>query len=332
MMQLRSLGGQGLTVATAGLGCMGMSFGYGPSDDDESVTTVHRALDLGVTLLDTADVYGPWTNEKLLAKALAGRRDRVVIATKFGIELDETGRRTGRVNGRPDYVARAVDGSLRRLGTDRIDLYYQHRVDPGVPIEESFGALAGLVTAGKVRYLGISEAGPATIRRAHAVSPLSAVQTEYSLTTRDVENDGVLRTARELGIGFVAYSPIGRGLLSGTIRDTGKLAETDLRRTAFPRFQGDNLTANLALVERVSRLARAKGVTPAQLALAWVLAQGEDVVAIPGTRRRTHLDQNVAAAAIELTAADLADLDLAARPGASAGDRYYPEMMKMMGH
>lgn len=328
-MQQRSLGNQGLTVSAEGLGCMGMSFAYGPGDDDESTATIRRALDLGVTLLDTADLYGPWTNEQLVGKAIAGRRDEVVLATKFGNEIDENGVRTGRVNGRPDYVASCIDGSLRRLGVDHVDLYYQHRVDPDVPVEETFGALAELVTAGKVRYLGISEASPQTIRRAHAVHPLTAVQTEYSLCTRDVERNGVLDTVRELGIGFVAYSPLGRGLLSGTIRSVESLAPDDFRR-AMPRFEQGNLEGNVAVADRIGRFAATKGVTAAQLSLAWVLAQGLDVVAIPGTKRRSYLEQNVAAADLVLTDDDLATLDAIAPPGAVTGDRYSAAAMKFL--
>jgi aryl-alcohol dehydrogenase-like predicted oxidoreductase len=310
---------------------MGMSAFYGSFDDTESTATIHRALDLGVTLLDTADVYGPFTNESLVGKAIADRRDEVVIATKFGNELDADGTRTGRVNGRPDYLRAAIDGSLSRLGVDVIDLYYQHRVDPDVAIEETFGALGELVAAGKVRYLGISEAAPDTIRRAHATSPLSAVQTEYSLFTRDVEDDGVLDVLRELGIGFVPYSPLGRGFLSGRIRSIDDFDADDFRRSS-PRFQGDNFAKNLELLDQVVAIADAKGVTPSQLALAWVLAQGNDVVPIPGTRRIANLEENVAAVEVELTADDLAAIDRVAPAGVAAGERYAPAGMKTLHH
>jgi len=320
-MQQRNLGSQGLVVSEQGLGCMGMSFAYTGGDDSESTATIHRALELGVTHLDTADMYGPWTNEELVGRAIAGRRDDVVLATKFGNEVDEAGRLAGRVNGRPEYLRRAVDGSLRRLGIDHIDLYYQHRVDPDVPVEETFGALAELVEAGKVRYLGISEAAPDTIRRAHATHPLSAVQTEYSLFSRDVEENGVLDTVRELGIGFVAYSPIGRGFLSGAIRSIDDLPEDDWRRTS-PRFSGENFARNLAVVDRVTELANEKGVTTGQLAIAWVLAQGDDVVAIPGTKRRRYLEENAAASEVTLTDKDLAAIDEVSPHGVAAGGRY----------
>ncbi|MDH2444192.1 aldo/keto reductase [Amnibacterium sp. CER49] len=325
-MDTRTLGGQGLVVSAEGLGCMGMSAFYGAHDDEESTATIRRALDLGVTFFDTADVYGPWTNERLVGKALADRRDEVVIATKFGNEIDEQGNRTGKVNGSPDYLRRAVDGSLSRLGIDVIDLYYQHRVDPDVPVEDTFGALGELVQAGKVRFLGISEASPASIRKAHATAPLTAVQTEYSLFTRDVEDDGVLETVRELGIGFVPYSPLGRGFLSGRIRSVDDFAEDDFRRTS-PRFQGDNFRKNLELLDEVGKIAEAKGVTPSQLALAWVLAQGDDVVPIPGTRRIPNLEENVAALEVTLTAEDLAEIDRVAPSGAAAGDRYAAQGM-----
>jgi aryl-alcohol dehydrogenase-like predicted oxidoreductase len=322
-MRARTLGTApdgGLEVSCLGLGCMGMSEFYGAGDDAESVRTIHRALDLGVTMLDTADMYGPFTNEELVGRAVTGRRDRVVLATKFGNERRPDGTRLG-INGRPDYVRRACDASLRRLGVDVIDLYYQHRVDRDTPVEETWGALSELVTAGKVRALGISEAAPATIRRAHAVHPVTALQTEWSLWTRDVEANGVLDTVRELGIGFVAYSPLGRGALTGAINDVADLAEDDFRRQ-HPRFQGENFAANLRLVGQVREIADAKGVTPAQLALAWVLHRGEDVVAIPGTKRVRYLEQNVAAADVELTDGDLERLDAAAPLGATAGPRY----------
>jgi aryl-alcohol dehydrogenase-like predicted oxidoreductase len=325
-MDTRALGQQGLTVSAQGLGCMGMSAWYGAFDDAESTATLHRALDLGITLLDTADVYGPLTNERLLSGVLAERRDEVVLATKFGNELDDAGVRTGGNNGRPEYVRKSVDGSLQRLGIDVIDLYYQHRVDPDTPVEETFGALGELVAAGKVRYVGISEAAPDTIRRAHATHPLTAVQTEYSLFTRDVEDDGVLATVRELGIGFVPYSPLGRGFLSGKYRSVDDFAEGDFRRTS-PRFQGENFTRNLEVLDRVVAIAEDKGVTPSQLALAWVLAQGEDVVPIPGTRRIANLEENAAAVDITLTPAELASIEAAAPVGVAAGDRYAPTGM-----
>jgi len=330
-MKTRALGSQGMTVSAEGLGCMGMSAFYGAFDDTESTATLHRALDLGVTFLDTADVYGPYTNERLVGAALGSRRQEVQLATKFGNEIDAEGTRTGRVNGRPEYVRQAVDGSLQRLGVETIDLYYQHRVDPATPVEETFGVLGELVAAGKIRYLGISEAAPDTIRRAHATAPLTAVQTEYSLFTRDVEDDGVLATTRELGIGFVPYSPLGRGFLSGKIRSIQDFAEDDFRRSS-PRFQGDNFAKNLDVLDRVVALAERKGVTPSQLSLAWVLAQGEDVVPIPGTRRTANLEENVAAVDLELSADDLAAIEQAAPAGAAAGERYAPQGMRTLHH
>ena len=319
-MDHRALGTQGLTVSEQGLGCMGMSEFYGTADEAEAVTTIHRALDFGVTLLDTSDSYGPQTNEVLVGGAIAERRDEVILATKFGIVRDPNNPMVRGVNGRPDYVQRCCDASLRRLAVDHIDLYYQHRVDPGVPIEETVGAMAELVEAGKVRFLGLSEAGPETIRRAHAVHPISALQSEYSLWSRDPE-DRVLETLRELGIGLVAYSPLGRGFLTGTITSPDQLPEGDFRRSS-PRFQGENFARNLELVRRVEEIARDHDCTPGQLALAWVLAQGDDVVAIPGTKRRTYLEQNVEASELDLTAEDLARLDEAAPVGAARGDRY----------
>ncbi len=325
-MRKRALG-QGLTVAELGLGCMGMSQSYGPGDDNESVATIQRALDLGVTFVDTADAYGPHVNEELVGRALKGRRDEVVLATKFGNERRPDGTRT--VNGRPEYVRAACDGSLQRLGTDHIDLYYQHRVDPDVPVEDTWGAMSELVLAGKVRFLGISEAAPDTVRRAHAVHPVAAGQYEYSLFSRDVE-DALLPTLRELGIGLVAYSPLGRGMLTGALPASGEFGTTDFRSRA-PRFQGENYTHNLTLVSRVAGLAAARGVTPAQLAIAWVLAQGVDIVTIPGTKRRSYLEQNVPATDIELTPEDLAALGEAVPPGAVAGDRYPPAFMAHIG-
>ena len=318
-MKTRKLGAGGPEVSALGLGCMGMSEFYGPADDARSIAVIHRALDLGVNFLDTADMYGPFKNEKLVGKAIADRRDRVVLATKFGNVRGEGGEFLG-ISGRPEYVRRACDASLRRLGVDHIDLYYQHRVDVEVPIEETVGAMAELVQAGKVRHLGLSEAAPETIRRAHAVHPIAALQTEYSLWTRDPE-DGLLDTVRELGIGFVAYSPLGRGFLSGRIRSLDDLAPDDFRRRN-PRFQGENFRKNLDLVDGVRAIADEKRVSPAQIALAWVLARGDDIVPIPGTTRGEHLEEDLAAAAIELTADDLRRLDEAAPKGITAGDRY----------
>ena len=311
-----------LTVSQLGLGCMGMSEFYGTPDEQGGIDTIHRALDLGVTFLDTADMYGPFTNEQLVGRAIAGQRDDVQLATKFGNERRPDGTRVG-INGRPEYVHSACDASLQRLGLDHIDLYYQHRVDRTVPIEETVGAMAELVAAGKVRHLGLSEASPATIRRAHATHPITALQTEYSLFTRDLE-DEILPTIRELGIGLVPYSPLGRGLLTGAIsRDSGADTDEDRRRSAyFPRFQGEALDANLALVERIGEVAATKGCTPGQLALAWVLAQGEDVAPIPGTKRVAYLEENVAAAGVALTEDDLAALERAVPRDAVVGDRY----------
>jgi len=317
-----------LTVAAQGLGCMGMSEFYGTGDQAEAERTIHRALDLGVTFLDTADMYGPFTNEQLVGAAIAGRRDEVVLATKFGNERNPDGSRVG-INGRPEYVHSACDASLQRLGVDVIDLYYQHRVDPSVPIEDTWGALAELVQAGKIRHAGISEAAPDTIRRAHAVQPVTAVQTEYSLWTRDPETDGVFAACAELGIGFVAYSPIGRGFLSGQIRSVDDLEEGDFRRVN-PRFQGEAFQQNLRLVDRVRELAEGKGVTATQLALAWVMARSgaeglPTIVPIPGTKRVSYLEENAAAADVVLSTDDLQALDEAAPVGAAAGDRY-PDM------
>jgi aryl-alcohol dehydrogenase-like predicted oxidoreductase len=310
-----------LTVSTLGLGCMGMSEFYGTADEADGVATLHRALDLGVTFLDTADMYGPFTNEQLVGKAIAKRRDEVQLATKFGNERRADGTRLG-INGRPEYVRAACDASLQRLDVDHIDLYYQHRVDKTVPIEETVGAMKELVEAGKVRHLGLSEAAAETIRRAHAVHPITALQTEYSLFTRDLE-DEILPTIRELGIGLVPYSPLGRGILTGTITSDASLDENDARRTAyFPRLNGESLRANLRLVDRVRALAEEKGCTPGQLALAWVLAQGEDVVPIPGTKRVKYLEENVAAAEVALTDDDLVALAEAVPREAVVGDRY----------
>jgi aryl-alcohol dehydrogenase-like predicted oxidoreductase len=328
-MQTRTL--RDLTVSALGLGCMGMSEFYGTGDQAEAERTIQRALDLGVTFLDTADMYGPFTNERLVGQAIAGRRDEVVVATKFGNERGEDGSFRG-INGTPDYVRSACDASLQRLGVDVIDLYYQHRVDTSVPIEDTWGALKELVDAGKIRHAGISEAAPDTIRRANAVQPVTAVQTEYSLWTRDPEDDGVLATCAELGIGFVAYSPIGRGFLSGQIRSIDDLAADDFRRRN-PRFQGEAFAKNLELVDRVREIAEAKGVTATQLALAWVMAQSDRpgnpaVVPIPGTKRVRYLEENVGAADVELTEEDLRSLDEAAPRGATAGDRY-PDMSSL---
>ncbi|MFJ7072022.1 aldo/keto reductase [Streptomyces sp. NPDC098781] len=325
-MELRTLGSQGLTVSTQGLGCMGMSAFYGSTDDAESLATIERALELGVTLLDTAEIYGPFTNERLIGTALTGRRERAVIATKTGIEIGDDGS-PGGLNGRPEYIRHALDRSLRHLNTDYVDLYYLHRVDPQVPIEETVGAMGELVHAGKVRHIGLSEAAPQTIRRAHRTHPLSAVQTEYSLFERGVEHDGVMDTLNELGIGLVANSPLGRGFLSGTITGPADFATDDYRRTD-PRFQGENFHRNLAVVDEVRRIAAAKQVTPSQLALAWVIHQG--AVAIPGTKRRRYLEENRAAAAIAITADELAAIDAVAPHGIVSGDRYAPEQMQFL--
>ncbi|WP_392894724.1 aldo/keto reductase [Streptomyces sp. LN699] len=322
-MEIRALGGQGLEVGVEGLGLMGMSAHYGATDETESLATIDRALELGVTLLDTAEGYGPFVNEQLLGKALAGRREAAVIATKTGVEFTDDGAFRGH-NGTPEYIHRAAERSLRHLGTDHIDLYYLHRVDPNVPIEESVGAMAELVTAGKVRHIGLCEVAPTTIRRAHAVHPLAAVQTEYSLFERGIEHDGVLDVLREFGIGLVAYSPLGRGFLSGAVTSPDDFAADDFRRTD-PRFQGENFDRNLAVVEQVRRLAAEKGVTPSQLALAWTLRRG--AVPIPGTKRRRYLEENVAATTVTITDAELAAIDAVAPHGVVSGDRYAPELM-----
>jgi len=326
-MQTRTLGLKGPTVSALGLGCMGMSEFYGAGDDDESIATIHRALELGVNFLDTSDVYGPHTNEVLVGRAIADRRDQVVLATKFGIVRDPDNPRSRGVNGRPEYVKQSADASLKRLGTDYIDLYYQHRVDPDTPIDETVGALAELVQEGKVRYVGLSEAAADTLRRANAVHQITALQTEYSLWSRDPE-DEILPTCRELGIGFVAYSPLGRGFLTGAIHSMDDLADDDFRRNS-PRFQGENFQRNLDLVTKVEELAADKAVTPAQLGLAWVLAQGEDIVPIPGTKRRERLEENAAAADVVLSDDDLREIaDALPEP---VGQRYPEEMMKLVG-
>jgi aryl-alcohol dehydrogenase-like predicted oxidoreductase len=326
----RHLGSEGLVVSELGLGCMGMSEFYGTGDEDESIATIHRAIDLGVTFIDTADIYGPFTNEKLVGKAIADRRERVVLATKFGNVRDEEGNFLG-VNGKPDYVREACDASLSRLGIDHIDLYYQHRVDPETPIEETVGAMKELVDAGKVRYLGLSEAGIESIRKANAVHPISALQSEYSLFTRDVE-DEVLPTVRELGIGFVPYSPLGRGFLTGRWRGLDDMPEDDTRGARFPRFAKENFEKNLVLADRIREVAYGKGITPGQLALAWLLAQGDDIVPIPGTKRRKYLEDNAGAAGVTLTEDDLASIEEAMPRGSAAGERYPEAMMRAVGH
>ena len=325
-MNERNLGKEGLRVSELGLGCMGMSEFYGTGDEDESIATIHRAIELGVTFLDTADMYGPFTNEKLVGKAIADRRDQVVLATKFGNERGEDGSFIG-VNGKPDYVRQSCDGSLKRLGVDHIDLYYQHRVDPEVPIEETVGAMKELVEAGKIRYLGLSEAAPETIRKAHEVHPISALQTEYSLFTREVE-DEILPTLRELGIGFVAYSPLGRGFLTGRWRSIEDMPEDDTRTARFPRFQEENFRKNLELADKVREISDEKGITPGQLALAWLLRQGDDIVPIPGTKRRERLEENAAAADVTLTDEDLRRIEEAIPRGSVAGERYAEQQMR----
>jgi aryl-alcohol dehydrogenase-like predicted oxidoreductase len=326
-MQMRNLGTQGLRVSALGLGCMGMSFAYGTPDDVESIATIHRALELGVTFFDTAEVYGPFVNEVLLARALQGRRERAVIATKFGFNIGAGGAVEG-ANSRPEHVLRVADECLRRLDIEYIDLFYQHRVDPAVPIEDTVGAMARLVAAGKVRYLGLSEAGARTIRRAHAVHPISALQSEYSLWERNLESE-IIPTLRELGIGLVAFSPLGRGFLTGNAPRPEATPENDYRRKD-PRFAGDNYDRNMRLVEIVTSVAHSRGVLPSQVALAWLLQQGADIVPIPGTKRRTYLEQNAAAAAITLTRQELATLDTIGAPGSVAGPRYAEAMNKLI--
>ena len=328
-MDQRNLGNEGLVVSELGLGCMGMSEFYGTSDEEESIATIHRAIELGITFLDTADMYGPFSNEKLVGKAIADRREQVVLATKFGNVRGEDGSFLG-VSGKPDYVREACDASLSRLGVDHIDLYYQHRVDPETPIEETVGAMKELVDAGKVRFLGLSEAGPETIRRAHAVHPISALQSEYSLFTREVE-DEILPTVRELGVGFVPFSPLGRGFLTGRWKSIEDMPENDTRSARFPRFAEENFKKNLELADRVREVADEKGVTPGQLALAWLLAQGEHIVPIPGTKRRKYLEENAGAPEVTLTQEDLRRIEEAMPRGAAAGERYSEEQMRAVG-